>query len=646
VPPSFSIVIPTFNRADDLATSLSALRTLEAGPDFEIVVADDGSSDSTADVVAAFADLPIRYDWRENQGVSAARNRGAQLAQNGYLAFLDTGDEPFPDWLTTFTRLIESYGALVVFCSCRAVSADGREWVMRTKRLGPVFNRITGSFHAGSFAVERQLFLDLGGYDPELRYSEGTDLGIRIAQQLGPSSDRTAHASRPHLTKHVPEGSSFAYSDRNRYDSATYMLDKHADLFATDPKLHALYERMAGVAAARLGDRGRARRHLLTAARLRPRDWTNCARAAAAVVPFGQQLTWSHGADRAAVPSRPPAAGVSADGPVFIVGAMRSGTTLLRLMLNEHPQLAIPAESHFVSALFRRFDAETTLGTDEIEDAVAIVAGTEEWQRDYAHDAEALRTAIGAGPMSLAELVDRVFRLETAPSGKPRWGDKTPAYLFRVDDLARCFRESQIIAIVRDPRDVYLSLRSKGWVGETPWDIARYLRRCDALVDRWTATLPRDRFTVVRYEDVVLDTDRTLHGLCGYLGMPFADEMRAFFETADEHVQEWELDIGAHNKLLRPPDPADVGRWRREGSRLEIAEVEALTADIIRARGYEPSPAPKRAAPLLRVEARVRHHLRRPEATARRLMGRSEAAPRVDMRASVAPPSVASDETA
>lgn len=636
--PTFSIVIPTFNRAPDLETSLRALRALDAGIDFEVVVADDGSSDATAAVVEEFDDLPITYEWQENQGVSAARNRGAGLARNSFLAFLDTGDEPFPDWLTTFADLIEAYDADVVFTSCHAVGADGREWTMRAKRLGPTFNRMTASFHAGSFAVDRALFFEIGGYDPELRYSEGTDLGVRLAQHLGPHSDRVAHAARPHLTKHVPEGSSFAYSDQNRYHSASHMLAKHADLFAVDPKLHALYERMAGVAAARLGQEDEARRHLAAAARLRPRDWTNVARAVAAATPAGQRLAW--GRDRLLpqqAPPRPAPSEIGPGGPVFIVGAMRSGTTLLRLMLNEHPELAIPAESHFVSALLRAFGPEATLDGDDLERAIGIVAGTEEWQRDFAGDEQALRAAVGAGPLRVGALVDRVFRLEIGPTGKPRWGDKTPAYLFRVDELLRALPNSQVIAIVRDPRDVYLSLRPKGWVGETPWEIGRYLCRCNDLVMRWSATVPPNRFTVVRYEDLVLDTDRTLHELCAYLALPFADRMRAFFRSAEENVQRWELEIGAHNKLLRPPDPQDVGRWRREGSRLEIAEVESVTAGVIDAHGYERSGSIAVASPVLSVEARLRHHLRRPEHAVARFLRRDTPGAARDMRASVAP---------
>jgi Sulfotransferase family len=296
--------------------------------------------------------------------------------------------------------------------------------------------------------------------------------------------------------------------------------------------------------------------------------------------------------------------------PVFIVGSMRSGTTLLRLMLNEHPDVAIPAESHFLSLLFDRFDPAAQLSGPELEEAAAIVAGSEPWQRDFAHTGGELRVAVGSGPIALAQFITRVFRLEIGPAAA-RWGDKTPHYLNRVRALVTCFPAAKVIATVRDPRDNYLSLAPRDWVGHTPWDIGRYLARNGRLLQRWRAEYPDTTFTVVRYEDLVLDTDRTLRSLCEFLGIPFDARMETFFRNAEHNVQGWELDIGAHEKLLRAPSSEDVGRWKREGSRVANAEIEALTVDLIDEYGYE-RRLPAAALPVLRSAARALHHAGRP----------------------------------
>jgi hypothetical protein len=297
--------------------------------------------------------------------------------------------------------------------------------------------------------------------------------------------------------------------------------------------------------------------------------------------------------------------------PVFIVGSMRSGTTLLRLMLNEHPQLAIPAESHFLAMLFDRFEPTARLDTAEVAEAIAIVTGTEPWQRDYAHDAAQLAAFVGPGPMTLPELIARVFRLEVG-SDAARWGDKTPHYLNRVRALLTAFPEAQVVAIVRDPRDNYLSLAPRDWgVGSTPWEIGRYLARNGRLVRRWQEEYDEHAFTVVRYEDLVLDTESVLRNLCAHLEIPFDRGMSAFFQNAEQNVQQWELDMGAHGKLLRPPSQADVGRWRHEGSRIAHAEIEALTVDVLVQFGYE-RRVPRQVMPMLRAAARAACQLRKP----------------------------------
>jgi hypothetical protein len=312
---------------------------------------------------------------------------------------------------------------------------------------------------------------------------------------------------------------------------------------------------------------------------------------------------------------------VSGDGcsdaiaPIFVVGAGRSGTTLLRLMLNEHPCISIPSESHFVVPLVLEFGPTAQLSDETLARAVDLVAASVEWQRDFGHSLDELRAFVGTQPMSLAAFIDRVFRLEVGPDAV-RWGDKTPANLHYVDQLLECFPDAQVIAIVRDPRDVYLSLAPLGWFGDTTWAIGRYLARNGELLRKWLAHCPSTRFRVVRYEDLVLDTERVLGEVCKFLSVPFVPEMTEFHRSTADHVQPWELD-SIHQKLLRPPAAADVERWRVEGSRRDRVEIEALTVDVIRDWGYE-STLGALGAKLVRSECRIRHHTRAPGALARR----------------------------
>jgi hypothetical protein len=295
--------------------------------------------------------------------------------------------------------------------------------------------------------------------------------------------------------------------------------------------------------------------------------------------------------------------------PIFVVGAVRSGTTLLRLMLNEHPDIAIPSESHFIGPLLRTFGIHATLSDDTLERALQIVLDCPEWQRDFGHTPAELRAAVGSQPLSMAEFLDRVFRLEVG-SATAKWGDKTPANMRWVGSLLECFPNAQVVAIVRDPRDVYLSLISVKWLGDDPWTIGRYLAHSGGMLREWIASCAPGRLHVLRYEDLVADSEATLRRLCAGLGLAFVPEMVGFHVNTRSNVHQWELDE-IHGKLLRAPESDDIARWRRSGSRLDRFEIEAMTADVMRFWCYEHSVAPG-WAPLLRAEARARHHLRHP----------------------------------
>ena len=101
-------------------------------------------------------------------------------------------------------------------------------------------------------------------------------------------------------------------------------------------------------------------------------------------------------------------------------------------------------------------------------------------------------------------------------------------------------------------------------------------------MQRWSNDFDQNRFLTVRYEDLVLDTEQTLRHLCSVLDLRFHEDMLSFFETADDHVQAWEFEIGAHTKLRRNVDETDVARWKDEGDRSQISEVESVTSSIIR----------------------------------------------------------------
>lgn len=136
--PTVSVIIPTYNRAGYLQEAIASVLAQTFG-DFEILVVDDGSSDTTASVVAGFGDGRIRYFYQENAGRSVARNRGLRLSKGEFIGFLDDDDLYLPGKLLQQVAYLDSHGEIgLVAAGSHILDAEGmvtRTW--RTWRDQP-----------------------------------------------------------------------------------------------------------------------------------------------------------------------------------------------------------------------------------------------------------------------------------------------------------------------------------------------------------------------------------------------------------------------------------------------------------------------------------------------------------------------------
>jgi glycosyltransferase involved in cell wall biosynthesis len=154
----------------------------QSAQNWELLLIDDGSTDGTKDKIAKYLDDPrIRYYYKENAGVSLARNYGAEKAKGKYLYFLDSDDEIRSDTMQFFDKLLhKKYD-----CICTAaifIKNNGIEVLHNPKNRGPLFKGQRCNFFAGTFLIKKEVFLALGGYDGKLIFGENDELGIRIAR--------------------------------------------------------------------------------------------------------------------------------------------------------------------------------------------------------------------------------------------------------------------------------------------------------------------------------------------------------------------------------------------------------------------------------------------------------------------------------
>lgn len=285
------------------------------------------------------------------------------------------------------------------------------------------------------------------------------------------------------------------------------------------------------------------------------------------------------------------------DRPVFVGACPRSGTTLLRSMLNNHPELAIPRESRFLVEAWRRRDRFGDLSDTGNRRRFARWIFTNKHTRPgrFQTDPDEAIERLVAAPPTLGSLAGTPFVLYAERHGKARWGDKRPHYAQQIPAILAMFPDAQFINLVRDPRGSVASIRKLGWFGGDVALAAELWGRARRAVDVQRARLGPDQFLEIRYEDLVTDPGATLETVCRFLGLPtdaIAD-MLAYHRDTDVPENRF------HWRVSRPVTQAAVRSWEDVLGPQEAALVERVTAGAMRRYGYEPAASDERVPPEL-----------------------------------------------
>lgn len=178
--------------------------------------------------------------------------------------------------------------------------------------------------------------------------------------------------------------------------------------------------------------------------------------------------------------------------PIFVVGCQRSGTTMLRLVLDSHSRISCGPETRFLADMERIVTVDwprlSRYGFERREWLDRMAAFFGGIQSDYA-----------------------------ASRGKVRWADKTPLYALNIDLLTEMFPDAQIINVVRDGRDVAVSHR-KRFGYKSSVNSARKWPKYIQAGEVAKAKLAPEQFYELRYEDIVADTETTMRELFAWLG--------------------------------------------------------------------------------------------------------------------------------
>ncbi len=271
--------------------------------------------------------------------------------------------------------------------------------------------------------------------------------------------------------------------------------------------------------------------------------------------------------------------------PFFIVGCDRSGTTMLRLVLDRHPQIAIPTESMFITDFLTRLsrygDLSSRSNRLKLAGDMLSYSKVRNWQLPLTADELASNCATTD---VYASMVRAIFTAYALKHGKTCWGDKTPYYVHWVDDLKRLFPDARFIHLVRDGRDVALSLIRVGFGPTNVYAAARYWRESVRKGRSAVERLGGDAMEV-HYERFVDDPMSVSKTICGFLDIGFDEKMLDIQHARSEgkfapNQDNW------FTKVDEGINASSVGRWRKHMSTRQRVTFQAIAADELDLFGY------------------------------------------------------------
>ena len=273
---------------------------------------------------------------------------------------------------------------------------------------------------------------------------------------------------------------------------------------------------------------------------------------------------------------------------MFICGCPRSGTTLVGRLADAHPELAVVHEGRFIAAWYEERVGLTPDGqvTQALVSELAryprytrLGLGREVLERLLADD----------GPVSYDRFISGIFDRYGEARGKRIVGDKTPRYVRSLPTLHALWPEARFVHIIRDGRDVCLSVLNwgKGPTGrfsaweEDPVSVVALWWRWHVLLGRQDGEALGGRlYQEVRYESLVSDPAWECAELCRFLGLAYDEAMLRFHQGRER--AESRLDA---KKSWRPVT-SGLRNWREQMPAADVERFEAAAGDVLAELGY------------------------------------------------------------
>jgi hypothetical protein len=268
--------------------------------------------------------------------------------------------------------------------------------------------------------------------------------------------------------------------------------------------------------------------------------------------------------------------------PFFLIGAQRSGTTLVRLILNAHSQVAIPEEGTFFMPLLKKKYLGREFSGPSLKSLTGYLEHNPQFKLWGGRYDDYFQELSERKKITLGQLISDIYTVYSHGEGKQLWGDKTPSFFRKIDILAALFPEGKFVHIVRDGRDVFNSWRkmdpSKDNAPLVALDWSYKLRT----IERSLEKMSPENHTTIRYEDLLENPENQVKSLCSFLAIEYQESMLDFYQTSSRY-------IGQHHSALifQPLNKENRYKWKQKLTRREIDAFTRVAHRCLRKYGYE-----------------------------------------------------------
>ncbi len=280
----------------------------------------------------------------------------------------------------------------------------------------------------------------------------------------------------------------------------------------------------------------------------------------------------------------------------FIVGRGRSGTTLLKSLLDANPYVSIPHESAFIKHLYKKYQY-TNLWTPALVDKFIDDLYTEKffeivWKLDR-NDLK--KSILNHGQELTFQQVCKII-ISNYKSIYPKEkimiiGDKNPRNSLITEDLIQLFPEAKFIYIIRDYRDNVASHIKANFDNSKAPSLAYFWLKFNKYLSKCAKKYP-DKFFTIKYETLVSEPQNQLQNICSFLDIPYIESMQdhsTLFKKEYKNILPTELIERYHSSLLEPINNTKIDSWKQKLTQKQIIQAEIIAGKKGEELGYKRS---------------------------------------------------------